>query len=294
VSLRPPTDQRRLHGPFDVVGDVHGCVDELLELLDRLGYGVRWSGSGPERRALTTAPPGRRAFFVGDLIDRGPSSSDVLRIVMAMVSSGQAFSLIGNHDAKLLRWLDGRNVKLTHGLDRTVAGLEAEPKGFRAAMREFLSGLASHAWLEGGRLAIAHAGIKEHLLGTNSAAAHAFALYGETSGETDEFGLVIRYHWAAEYRGRTAIVYGHTPVAEPEWVNNTLCIDTGCCFGGRLTALRWPGREMVSVPAAKVYAERLRPFGYPPMRPGAARNEKEEHEAPPFTSNSDGRRHRPR
>jgi protein phosphatase len=261
------TDRRTEPGPFDIIGDVHGCADELEELLALLGYAVRLEGSGAERRVVTSAPPGRRAFFVGDLVDRGPRSPDVLRIAMSMVGAGQAFAVPGNHDIKFLRWVGGRNVKLTHGLDRTVAQMAHEPPAFKQEVAAFLEGLVSHAWLDGGRLAVAHAGIKEEMLGRSARAVREFCLYGETSGETDEFGLPIRYHWAADYRGKTAIVYGHTPVPEAAWFNNTLCIDTGAVFGGKLTALRWPEKEIVSVPAARVYSEPIRPFGHPPPRP---------------------------
>jgi protein phosphatase len=268
VRERLWTDRRHEHGPFDIIGDVHGCCDELLALLRRLGYGVELAGAGAERRALTSAPEGRRAVFVGDLVDRGPNSPDVLRIVMSMVEAGQALCVPGNHDVKFLRWLNGRNVKLTHGLDATVAQFEREPRAFKQTVAAFIDGLVSHAWLEDGKLAIAHAGIKEEMMGRSSGVIREFCLYGETSGETDEFGLPVRYNWAAEYRGRTTIVYGHTPVADAEWFNNTLCIDTGCCFGGKLTALRWPEREIVSIPARATYVERLRPLGHPPARPG--------------------------
>jgi polynucleotide kinase-phosphatase len=262
------TDRRDEHGPFDIVGDVHGCCDELITLLDKLGYGVTLTGEGADRRAVTTAPEGRRAFFVGDLVDRGPNTPDVLRIVMAMVTAGQALCVPGNHDVKFVRWLNGRNVKLTHGLDQTVTQFADVPDRFKSEVKTFLDGLVSHAWLEDGRLAIAHAGIKEEMMGRASGAVREFCLYGETSGETDEFGLPIRYNWAAEYRGRTTIVYGHTPVPEAEWFNNTLCIDTGCCFGGKLSALRWPEKEIVSVPAFATYAVRVKPMGHPPVRPG--------------------------
>jgi hypothetical protein len=261
------TDWRDVRGPFDIIGDVHGCADELVELLHKLGYSVRIECEGDKRRAVTTAPPGRRAFFVGDLVDRGPNSPDVLRIVMDMVAAGQAFCVPGNHDDKLLRWLKGREVKIGHGLERTIAQLDGASDTFKARIAAFVESLPYHAWLEGGALAIAHAGVRENMLGRNSPKVRSFCLYGDTSGRPDENGLPERFDWAADYHGKTPVVYGHTPVAEPEWLNNTMCIDTGCVFGGKLTALRWPERELVSVPARETYAELKRGFGLPPRRP---------------------------
>ena len=266
---RARSDRREVSGPFGIIGDVHGCAGELETLLTRLGYDVRWSGTPGTASVEVVPPAGRRAIFVGDLVDRGPRSPDVLRIVMSMVESGAAFAVPGNHDVKFLRWLDGKDVKPTHGLDRTIAQFEGETKAFRNRVREFFTTLPIYVWLEGGRLAVAHAGIKEEMLGRVSGEVRRFCLYGETSGETDEFGLPIRYHWAAEYRGRTAIVYGHTPVPAAGWVHNTICIDTGCCFGGNLSALRWPEREIVAIAAERVYMVPVRPFGHPPLRPGA-------------------------
>jgi hypothetical protein len=262
-------DRRSDSGPFDIIGDVHGCAGELEALLVKLGYDVAWHGAPGSVQVAVTPPAGRRAVFVGDLVDRGPRAPDVLRIVMGMVESGAAFAVPGNHDVKFQRWLDGKDVKPTHGLDRTIAQFEPEPKAFRSAVRAFFKALPIYLWLDGGRLAVAHAGIKEEMLGRVSGEIRRFCLYGETSGETDKFGLPIRYHWAAEYRGRTAVVYGHTPVPDADWVNNTICLDTGCCFGGKLTALRWPEREIVTVAAADIYTMPVRPFGHPPPRPGA-------------------------
>jgi protein phosphatase len=131
---------------------------------------------------------------------------------------------------------------------------------FRAQVEDFCWGLVSHYVLDDGKLVVAHAGPEERLQGRSSARVRDFALYGESTGETDEFGLPVRYPWANEYRGRATVLYGHTPVPQPEWVNNTLCLDTGCVFGGRLTALRYPERELVSVPAARTYYEPARPF----------------------------------
>lgn len=261
-------DRRSDSGPLDIIGDVHGCAGELEALLVKLGYEFAWRRGADGAQVFVTPPPGRRAVFVGDLVDRGPRAPDVLRIVMGMVEAGTGFAVPGNHDVKFQRWLDGKDVKPTHGLDRTIAQFESETKAFRGAVRSFLKSLPLYLWFDGGALAVAHAGIKEVMLGRVSGEIRRFCLYGETSGETDKFGLPIRYHWAVEYTGRTAIVYGHTPVPDADWVNNTICLDTGCCFGGKLTALRWPEREVVTVPAADIYTMPVRPFGHPPPRPG--------------------------
>jgi protein phosphatase len=231
-------DRREDTGPFDVVGDVHGCRTGLEELLGELGYDVRRDEQGPAVDA--EHPAGRRAVFVGDLVDRGPDSPGVLRLVMGMVAAGHVLCVPGHHENKLVKALRGRNVQITHGLERTLAQLEQEDEGFRSAVEGFCHGLVSHYVLDGGALVVAHAGLKESLQGRSSARVRNFALYGETTGETDEFGLPVRYPWANEYRGRAMVLYGHTPVPTPEWVNKTLCLDTGCVFGGRLTALRYP------------------------------------------------------
>jgi len=247
-------DRRGDHGPFDIIGDVHGCFDELAALLAVLGYEGQDDGGGAHH------PDGRRAFFVGDLVDRGPSSPAVLRLAMAMVANGDALCVPGNHEAKLLRALRGRKVTVSHGLAETLAQLDAEPPEFSTQVADFIDGLVSHLVLDDGKLVVAHAGLRGDMHGRASAAVRSFALYGDTSGETDEFGLPVRYPWAEDYRGESMVVYGHTPVPEATWLNRTICLDTGCVFGGQLTALRYPEREIVSVPAARVYWEPVRPL----------------------------------
>jgi protein phosphatase len=256
------TDRRDEHGPFDLIGDVHGCIDELVALLTSLGYEV-----APDR-STAAHPDGRRAFFVGDLVDRGPDSPGVLRLVMGMVRDGTAGCVPGNHENKLLRALRGRNVTVSHGLAETLSQLEGEPESFRDEVMAFIDGLVSHAVLDDGRLVVAHAGLPEALHNRSSGAVRSFALYGDTTGETDEYGLPVRYPWADDYRGRAAVVYGHTPTTRAEWINGTICLDTGCVFGGSLTALRWPERDLVSVPAARTYYEPVRPLA--PLGAGVA------------------------
>ncbi|WP_250000676.1 polynucleotide kinase-phosphatase [Actinoplanes sp. M2I2] len=257
-------DKRELTGPFDIIGDVHGCRAELETLLERLGYALVRDDSA--RPVDAVHPDGRQAVFVGDLVDRGPDSPGVLRLVMGMVAAGHALCVPGNHEQKLARKLNGRNVQLTHGLPETLEQLGREPASFGAAVKTFIEGLVSHYVLDEGKLVVAHAGLKEAYQGRASGRVRSFALYGETTGETDEYGLPLRYPWARDYRGSAAVVYGHTPTTRPEWLNNTICLDTGCVFGGALTALRWPSRELVSVPAAQEYYAPVRPLA-PAGRP---------------------------
>ncbi|MFG2030277.1 polynucleotide kinase-phosphatase [Streptomyces sp. NPDC048825] len=241
-------DLTHLTGPFDIIGDIHGCASELESLLGKLGY---LDGVHPE---------GRTAVFVGDLVDRGPDSPGVLRRVMAMVASGDALCVPGNHENKYGRYLKGRQVQHTHGLAETIEQMEGESEEFKKQVREFIDGLVSHYVLDGGRLVVCHAGLPEKYHGRTSGRVRSHALYGDTTGETDEFGLPVRYPWAEEYRGRAAVVYGHTPVPTATWLNNTVCLDTGAVFGGKLTALRWPERELVDVPAERVWYEPTKPL----------------------------------
>ncbi|MGW4441431.1 polynucleotide kinase-phosphatase [Streptomyces sp. NPDC004682] len=248
VTEKRFNDLRHLTGPFDIIGDIHGCSSELESLLATLGYedGVH--------------PEGRTAVFVGDLVDRGPDSPGVLRRVMGMVRAGSALCVPGNHENKYGRHLKGRKVQHTHGLAETIAQMEGESEEFKDEVRRFLDGLVSHYVLDGGRLVVCHAGLPEKYHGRTSGRVRSHALYGDTTGETDEFGLPVRYPWAEDYRGRAAVVYGHTPVPEATWLNNTLCLDTGAVFGGKLTALRWPEREVVDVPAERVWYEPAKPL----------------------------------
>ena len=259
---RVPSWTNRQHetGPFDIIGDVHGCFDELVALLERLRYRITPPNAEGNGYAVSH-PEGRRAVFVGDLVDRGPGVVNVLKLVMSMVADGTGLCVAGNHESKLVRKLKGRNVQVSHGLAESLAQLEMESPEFQQQATQFMDGLISHYVLDGGNLVVAHAGMKEEYQGRASARVRDFCLYGETTGETDEWGLPVRADWAAGYRGKATVVYGHTPVTEPAWLNRTINVDTGCVFGGRLTALRYPENEMVSVPAARVYYEPVRPLG---------------------------------
>lgn len=252
-------DRRGETGPFDAIGDVHGCRSELETLLGKLGYELTRDDEGRPVDAIH--PEGRRAIFLGDLVDRGPDTPGVLRLAMGMVAAGHALAVPGNHEAKLVRALEGKKVQASHGLAETLAQLSGETENFRREVLDFCRDLVSHLVLDDGRLVVAHAGLIEKYHGRASRRVRDFSLFGDTTGETDEYGLPVRLPWAEDYRGKATVLYGHVPTPDAEWVNGTMCLDTGCVFGGKLSALRYPEKEVVHVPAEKVWYEPAAPLG---------------------------------
>jgi protein phosphatase len=255
VPLWP--DRRSETGPFDIIGDVHGCRTELETLLAQLGY-------QRDEKNIYAHPESRRTIFLGDLADRGPDSVGVLQLALDMVETGRAFWVPGNHDDKFHRYLKGHPVKISHGLADTIQQFETLGEAERQALSErYLQRyrrIVDHLVLDGGDLVVAHAGMKKEMQGRTGGRVRNFALYGETTGETDEFGLPVRLNWAADYQGKALVVYGHTPTPEAEFIGNTINIDQGCVFGGKLSALRYPEREIVSVPALQMYYQPAKPF----------------------------------
>jgi protein phosphatase len=264
IHRRPLRSRRHFgnDGPFDVVGDVHGCHDELLDLFKALGYVIPPLGQG-----FIHHPKGRMLVFVGDLVDRGPDVPSVLRLVMRGVREGAALAVPGNHDWKLARTLSGLNIASESGLATSVAQLLNEPESFHDEVRLFFEMLPSHLVLAHGRLVVAHAGLNEKYHGRTCSAVYGLCLHGETATDLDEAGQPIRVDWAQRYRGTADVVYGHTPHMNPQWRNRTFNVDTGCVFGGTLSAMRWPERELVSVPARQLYAVPARPLADLPLVP---------------------------
>lgn len=256
IARKPLWNNRKAeHGPFDIIGDVHGCFEELCRLVETLGYGV-----DARNCEITPHPQGRRLVFLGDLCDRGPDNVKVLRLVMRAVADGVADCVVGNHDFKLLRYLKGKKVTPSHGLDLTIGELEGESEAFRAEVRRFLDSLKSHYVFDDGKLVVAHAGLIEKYQGRASGRVREFCMFGETTGETDEYGLPVRAQWANDYRGRALVVFGHVPAPDVVTLNHTVCIDTGCVFGGKLTAFRYPEGESAQIAAAREYYRPARPL----------------------------------
>lgn len=240
---------------YDIIGDVHGCYDECLHLLKKLGYDTS--------KEVPTHPENRTVVFVGDITDRGPNSLKMITLVSNMAHQNVAKYVPGNHCNKLYRFFLGRNVKQTHGLETTVAEYKALSEIEQQAIRRTFMSLYEQAplylRLDEDQLIVCHAGIREEWIGRYDKRVETFVFYGDITGEFDEQGNPVRRNWAKQYTGKRTIVYGHTPVLEPYVINNTYNIDTGCVFGGKLTALRYPEKTFVSVPSSMpLVQEKLR------------------------------------
>lgn len=240
-------------GGVDIIGDVHGCADELCELLARLGYAV-----APARSAATPHPAGRRLIFVGDLVNRGPHPVRVLELLMALCEAGVAQTVLGNHDDQLRSHLSGRLVEPTLEMELTLRELGTRPASFSENVRAFLDTLPSHLVLDVGRLVVAHAGLPEEYHRDTSREAWDFAVYGPSTGRLDGYGFPERIRptpltWAEHYAGEALVVHGHHAIEAPRWIGRTLNIDTNCSRGGALTAFRYPERECVAVQAMSTY-----------------------------------------
>ncbi|WP_047985912.1 bis(5'-nucleosyl)-tetraphosphatase PrpE [Ornithinibacillus californiensis] len=237
---------------IDVIGDVHGCFEELCSLFMELGY--------EKEESIYVHPDGRIPVFVGDLTDRGPESLKVIQLVYEMVVKLEKAKYVpGNHCNKLYRFFLGNKVKQQHGLETTVAEFESLDNKQQAKIRqqfmELYEGAPLYLEFPEVNAVVAHAGIKSSYIGRHDNKVKTFVLYGDITGEFDESGKPIRRDWAQSYHGDTWIVYGHTPVLNPRIVNKSINIDTGCVFGNKLTAFRLPEETTVSVLSEQPFNE---------------------------------------
>lgn len=236
-------EKKELKMELDIFGDIHGCFEEFKKLTIKLGY--NWEKGIPIHNNK------RKLAFVGDLTDRGPQSLLVVKTVSKLVDNHLAYYVPGNHCNKLYRFFLGNKVQLTHGLETTAAEYDALDKKNKQDIRKRFMQLYEAAplyrVLDDGKLIIAHAGIREDYIGKNSEKVKTFVLYGDITGEKHADGSPVRRDWAKDYQGKSIIVYGHTPVKEIRIVNNTYNIDTGVVFGNKLTALKYPEMDIISI-----------------------------------------------
>ncbi|EGA90299.1 bis(5'-nucleosyl)-tetraphosphatase PrpE [Planococcus donghaensis MPA1U2] len=234
---------------FDIIGDIHGCYQELLLLIEQLGY--------KQQGAIFVHPENRKLAFVGDAMDRGPESLNVLRLLFALQDENSLYYSPGNHCNKLYRFFKGHPVQLAHGLEMTVAEWEQLPslekQQFKKRYLQFYEQLPHYQQFDND-LIIAHAGLKAEMIGKPlSRGIAVFVLYGDITGKFHSDGRPVRRNWAKSYKGHKWVVYGHTPTEKPYFNNNTVNIDTGCVFGGALSAFRFPEKKTVSVPSLQPY-----------------------------------------
>ncbi|MED3793529.1 bis(5'-nucleosyl)-tetraphosphatase PrpE [Niallia alba] len=247
---------------LDIIGDIHGCYEEFKQLTEKLGY--TWEQGHPQH------PQGRKLAFVGDLTDRGPSSLSVIETIYLLVKNNLAYYVPGNHCDKLYRFFLGRNVKIAHGLETTVAEWEQlnkkEQQRIKGMFKDLYENAPLYHILDNQKLIIAHAGIREDYIGQYHNKVKTFVLYGDISGEVHADGSPVRRDWAKYYKGNATIVYGHTPVREVREIHRTYNIDTGVVFGGKLTALQYPELTIKSVPSSLPFiAEKFRTFENQPV-----------------------------
>lgn len=240
---------------YDIVGDVHGCFQEFKHLTARMDY--EW------KNGLPFHEDGRKLIFAGDITDRGPDSVAMIETVSGIVKRCGGLYVPGNHCNKLYRYMIGRPVRVAHGLETTVQELDVLAEKERRRIFQIFIDLYEHSpfrlILDHRNLVVCHAGIREEDIDSPiDKKIRSFILYGDTTGRRDEHGLPERRDWAKYYHGSALIVYGHTPVKKPRWKNRTLNLDTGCVFGGALSALRYPEQQIISVPSSMpVMAERF-------------------------------------
>lgn len=241
---------------LDLIGDTHGCIQEPLMLLEKLGYRLALTEENGLPRLLDVeAPEGRKLLFLGDLVDKGPNSAQLLALVMQLVKFGVAIVIMGNHDHKLMRVLGGASVEIKPYLQATIEQIDRHGPAFRKQVLDFLLELPL-IW-ENDEIRALHGGYREVASGET---AMNLALYGEpVPGQFDERGFPLRSEkWKEEYKGSKHIYCGHTPVAEPVVHRNehgaeVVCIDTGCALGDELTAVRWPEKQIFTVRALQTY-----------------------------------------
>lgn len=236
---------------IDIIGDIHGCFDEFKLLTEKLHYD--WVDGVPIHNE------GRVLGFIGDITDRGPNSLKMIKVVWQLWKHHGAYYVPGNHCNKLYRYFFGRNVKINNGLETTVAELKnlnhSEYQQYKQMFMELYENAPLYHLLDNNQLVLAHAGIRADYIGQDHNKVKTFVLYGDITGEKLPDGRPVRRDWAKNYRGKPFIVYGHTPVKEPRKIGNTINIDTGCVFGGKLTALRYPEMDIVSIPSLQPYQE---------------------------------------
>ena len=207
-----------------IIGDIHGCYDELCELLDRVG-----------------PVAGDRVISVGDLIVKGEKNREVLDLF----SVDERFSaVIGNHDRALLRYWRGEAVKLKESQERTRVELEPDRERYSAYLNSlpYMIDLGTHL--------VVHAGVRPGVALKDQAAEDLTELRTLGEDRTSRVGLP----WYEVYDGDQVVLFGHWPASQPRRAPRAIGLDTGCVYGYQLTAYIIEADDFISVKARRDYA----------------------------------------
>lgn len=245
---------------IDLIGDIHACYEEFITLLNKLGYRQNENG-------LYIHPDGRKMVSLGDVMSRGPESIKSMLFFLKHVESGLAYMIDSNHGWKIARWLDGRKVQLRHGDEKVKEEFilyekkhgDNKTRELKEQLKTLLLDAPSHYifTLDGeDKVVCTHAGIKDEYIGKENATIKSFCRYGDVAG-MDKAGKPIRRDWYTKHEEDLLIVWGHDPKPEPLIVNNTINIDQGVVFGGKLTCYRYPEDEFVFVNAQTNYSGKV-------------------------------------
>lgn len=244
---------------IDIIGDIHACYEEFIELIEKLGY-------KKNKDDLYLHPQGRKILSLGDIMSRGPESLKTMMFFLNHIENGQAYMTDSNHGWKIARWLDGRKVQLKHGDEKVEEEFikyeiqfgVVKTNELKQKIKELLMKAPSHYILmENGvdTVVCTHAGIKDEYIGKETPKIKNFCRYGDVEG-MDETGKPIRKDWFSHHNNKLLIIWGHDPKPEPFVFNNTINIDQGVVFGGKLTAFRYPEREFIFLDATKDYSDK--------------------------------------
>ena len=255
VRQAPPLELDIGQG-FDIIGDIHGCYDEMIMLIKKLGY--------IEQDGLYKHPEGRRLLSLGDIMSRGPKSLATMDFWYRHIQAGLAYMIDSNHGWKVARWLQGKNVTMKHGDELFVEEFavyaqtygEAQAAALKTTYAAMLLDSPSHYVLTANgvrKAVVTHASIKDHYINKQSKAIRDFCRYGDVQG-TDENGSPIRGEWYMQHNSGETIIWGHEPKLEPMRIKRTINVDQGVVFGGKLTALRYPEETFMFVNALENYA----------------------------------------
>jgi len=206
-----------------VIGDIHGCFDELIDLLE-----------------LIDLKQNDRVVAVGDLVVKGEKNREVLD---RFIDDRRFSSVIGNHDRVLRQSWRGEPVRLTKAQRKTQTELNSNRARYAAYLKSlrYTIDLGSHL--------VVHAGVRPGVRLDRQMAADMTQIRTMGTNPASRKGVP----WYKVYRGKKIVLFGHWPAAAPRVAPRAIGLDTGCVYGGRLTAFIIEAAEFVSVPARRAY-----------------------------------------